>query len=150
MEKMLSVLFLPIRTLFFSFAFNHKCAQVVQMSVSMSRETTWGGKGREWLRKRGRETENRDPGAECCDTGCGSLAALMWGTDVNLIQPSGSCQCLFSVTQSDTSCLRCHLSARPPVGVWGEGAWVCVRVWRGQRWHTAVLMAHKPGPRLLN
>lgn len=60
---------------------------------------------------RRKETKNREPGAKCCDTSCRSLAALMWETDVSHIQPSGSCQCLFSVTQSDTSCLRCHLSA---------------------------------------
>ena len=113
------------------------------------RRATWGGKeGKKRVTEE--ERENREPGAECCDTGCRSLAALMWRTDVNHIQPSGSCQCLFSVTQSDTSCLRCHLSARPPVGV-GRGGGVCVCVCvcvcvRGQWWHTAVLMTHKPGP----
>lgn len=90
--------------------------------------------------------ENREPGAKCL----GSPAALMWGTDVGHIQPSGSCQCLFSVTQSDISCLGCHLSARPPLSKGGGGrGWF--EVSRGQWWHTAVLMTHTPQrPRLLS
>lgn len=65
-------------------------------------------------KKSGRWSKKREPDAKCSR----SPLVLMQGTDVGCIQPSGSCQCLFSVTQSDTSCLPVICRQGLPVA-WG-------------------------------